>query len=73
MDEHLENYPTLTHGGNGQNHYADIDEVRVCGEGAAGPGSLLQQAWEQYKIPLAMNEVHLNCTHEVRCGRGCRN
>ncbi|WP_254445314.1 family 1 glycosylhydrolase [Anabaena sp. UHCC 0204] len=64
LDENLENYPNWTHGGNGQDEYADIEAVRVCAEGAAGPRTLLQEAWERYKIPLAVTEVHLNCTRE---------
>ncbi|TAF09893.1 MAG: NAD-dependent epimerase/dehydratase family protein [Nostocales cyanobacterium] len=64
LDEHLENYPTWTHGGNGRDEYADIEAVRVCAEGAAGPRSLLKETWERYQIPLAVTEVHLNCTRE---------
>nr|WP_242039866.1 family 1 glycosylhydrolase [Anabaena sphaerica] len=64
LDENLENYPSWTHGGNGRDEYADIEAVRVCAEGAAGPRSLLQEAWERYQIPLAVTEVHLHCTRE---------
>ncbi len=54
MDEHLEKYPTWTHRGNGENHYADIEAVRVFGEGGTGPRSLLQDTWERYRIPLVV-------------------
>ncbi|MBD2571266.1 family 1 glycosylhydrolase [Anabaena lutea] len=64
LDEHLENYPTWTHGGNGQDEYADIEAVRVCAEGIAGHCTLLKEAWERYQIPLAVTEVHLHCTRE---------
>lgn len=64
LDERLENYPACTHGGNGRDEYADIEAVRVCAEGAAGPRTLLKEAWERYNLPLAITEVHVNCTRE---------
>ncbi|MEH2444292.1 MAG: family 1 glycosylhydrolase [Nostoc sp.] len=64
LDENIENYPAWTHGGNGQDKYADVDAVRVCSEGLAGPRSLLLEAWERYNLPLAVTEVHVNCTRE---------
>jgi dTDP-4-dehydrorhamnose reductase len=64
LDENLENYPSWTHGGNGRDFYADIEAVRVCAEGIAGPRTLLKEAWERYQIPLAVTEVHLHCTRE---------
>jgi dTDP-4-dehydrorhamnose reductase len=64
LDERKERYPTSSHGGNGQDEYADIEAVRVCAEGAAGPRNLLLEAWERYKLPLAVTEAHLHCTRE---------
>ncbi|MBE9208883.1 sugar nucleotide-binding protein [Nostoc sp. LEGE 06077] len=64
LDEHLENYPAWTHGGNGWDKYADVDAVRVCAESVAGAYTLLKEAWERYNLPLAVTEVHLNCTRE---------
>jgi dTDP-4-dehydrorhamnose reductase len=64
LDENLENYPAWTHGGNGQEKYADVEAVRVCAEGLAGPRTLLKETWERYKLPLAVTEVHLSCTRE---------
>jgi dTDP-4-dehydrorhamnose reductase len=64
LDEHLEKYPTHFHGGNGQHQYADVEAVRVCGEGIAGHYRLLQETWERYQLPVAVTEVHLCCTRE---------
>lgn len=64
LDENLENYPACTHGGNGRDKYADVEAVRVCAEGLEGPRTLLNEAWERYKLPIAVTEVHLNCTRE---------
>ena len=64
LDERLSRYPTHTHGGNGQHAYADVEAVRVCAEGTAGPRALMREAWERYRLPLAVTEVHLGCTRE---------
>ncbi|WP_445633924.1 family 1 glycosylhydrolase [Nostoc sp. DSM 114161] len=64
LDENLENYPAWTHGGNGRDKYADVEAVRVCAEGLAGPRALLKETWERYKLPIAVTEVHLSCTRE---------
>ncbi len=64
LDERLERYPKSAHGGNGQHAYADVEAVRVCAEGTAGVGKLLQAAWQRYSLPLAVTEVHLGCTRE---------
>ncbi|MEH2039168.1 family 1 glycosylhydrolase [Nostoc sp.] len=64
LDENLENYPAWTHGGNGRDKYADVEAVRVCAEGLAGPRTLLKETWERYKLPFAVTEVHLSCTRE---------
>ncbi|HVF51690.1 MAG TPA: family 1 glycosylhydrolase [Pyrinomonadaceae bacterium] len=64
LDERLARYPARTHGGNGRHRYADVEAVRVCAEGLAGPRALLKEAWERYALPLAMTEAHLGCTRE---------
>ena len=50
--------------GNGRHRYVDVEAVRVCAEGTAGPRVLLRETWERYEIPLAVTEVHLGCTRE---------
>jgi dTDP-4-dehydrorhamnose reductase len=64
LDERVNRYPVSFHGGNGQHEYADVEAVRVCAEGVAGPKVLLREAWERYHLPLAITEVHLGCTRE---------
>ncbi|AFZ57423.1 family 1 glycosylhydrolase [Anabaena sp. PCC 7938] len=64
LDEHTENYPAWTHGGNGRDKYADVEAVRVCAEGVTDPYTLLKETWERYRLPLAVTEVHLSCTRE---------
>lgn len=64
LDERLEHYPVHTHGGNGQQTYADVEAVRVRGAGVEGPRGLLAEAWARYGRPLAVTEAHLGCTRE---------
>ena len=64
LDQRLECYPVSTHGGNGRQRYADVEAVRVCAEGAAGPRVLLRETWERYRSPIAVTEAHLGCTRE---------
>lgn len=64
LDECLQNYPSSSYGGNEQHRYADVEAVRVCAEGLAGPGVLLKETWERYGLAIAVTEVHLGCTRE---------
>jgi dTDP-4-dehydrorhamnose reductase len=64
LDERTSRYPAHFHGGNGRHVYADVEAVRVCAAGAAGARAILSEAWERYRLPLAVTEVHLACTRE---------
>lgn len=64
LDEHLERYPDETWGGNGRHAYADILASRVRTDGAAGPEAILREAWERYRLPIAVTEAHNGCTRE---------
>jgi dTDP-4-dehydrorhamnose reductase len=64
LDERLERYPSRTYGGNSRHRYADVEAVRVCAEGTAGPRALLRETWERYGLPMAVTEVHLGCTRD---------
>ncbi len=64
LDENLQKYPQHVHGGNGRHQYADVEVVRVPYQQKTGPSVLLKEAWERYKLPLAITECHLHCTRE---------
>lgn len=64
LDERLTRYPPLTHGGNEQHSYADVEAVRVCSEGLSGPKAIIREAWDRYHLPMAITEAHLGCTRE---------
>lgn len=62
LDHNTEYYPPCSHGGNGRDNYAD---VAAAGTGyMAGLGSLINEAWERYSLPIAVTECHLNGTVE---------
>jgi len=64
LDERLQQYPRHTHGGNGKMKYADVEAVRSGNVEVSGPKKLLKEAWDRYKMPLALTEVHLYCWRE---------
>jgi dTDP-4-dehydrorhamnose reductase len=64
LDENIENYPVHTHGSNFQHQYADVEAVRTNHSEVLGLRGLLHEAWNYFKIPLAVTEVHLHCTRE---------
>ena len=64
LDTNLHHYPSHTHGGNGLRSYADVEAARVRLDGPADPCDLFLEAWERYRIPLALTEVHHACARE---------
>ena len=64
LDERVEAYPPWSHGGNGTLRYADIEAVRARRAGIVGHRGHLVAAWERYRIPVAITEVHLACTRD---------
>jgi dTDP-4-dehydrorhamnose reductase len=44
--------------------YADVEAVRVRPIQMAGIHGLMTEAWERYHLPIAITEVHLECTRE---------
>lgn len=64
LDHRLHRYPSHTHGGNGVMTYADVECVRVLEPAAPGLGGVLREAWNRYRIPVAVTEVHNGCTRD---------
>lgn len=64
LDEKKHLYPKHTYGGNRKHSYADVEAVRVELDEEIGIKALLKEAWERYKAPLAVTEVHLHCHRE---------
>ncbi len=64
LDDRLDRYPASQHGGNGVIAYADVEAVRVRPRGIVGHEQHLLEAWDRYRIPVAITEAHLGCTRE---------
>jgi len=64
LDGRLNRYPKHTHGGNGKHRYADVEAVRMEMREDWGVKALLREAWERYKKPIAVTEIHLHCHRE---------
>jgi dTDP-4-dehydrorhamnose reductase len=64
LDGRLARYPSHTHGGNGIHAYADVEAVRVHVREETGIEVLLKEAWQRYRKPMAVTEVHLHCHRE---------
>ena len=64
LNENLKNYPEWSHGTNDMHTYADIDALRVKLDKPeslySGHKVLLQEAWDRFKLPLAVTEAHIN-------------
>jgi dTDP-4-dehydrorhamnose reductase len=59
LDHRLDRYPAHTHGSNGRHDYADVESVRVEEATFAEPRRLLREAWQRFRLPLAITEAHL--------------
>lgn len=64
IDENIEKYPPVTHGGNGQHAYADVEAARVALIEQTGPELLIKELWDRFKIPIAITEIQLSATRE---------
>ncbi len=64
LDERTKNFPNCTYGSNGKFIYADVEAVRVKLKEESGAKVLLKEAWERFKIPMVLTEVHMGCTRE---------
>ncbi len=64
LDENIKNYAGYPIGGNKRHRYVDVEAVRVDLDSPNGLKVLMREAWERYKLPLAITEAHLGCTRE---------
>lgn len=64
LDEAQEHYPAWSHGGNDRHRYADVEAVRARGGSFAGHEHVLREAWERYRLPVAITEVHAGASRE---------
>ncbi|HJT52022.1 MAG TPA: sugar nucleotide-binding protein, partial [Nitrosospira sp.] len=64
LDQRIERYPGwhITHYRG--HRFVDIEPVRVLAAPSAGIGPLLAEAWERYRLPLAVTEAHMGASRE---------
>ncbi|HYH00575.1 MAG TPA: sugar nucleotide-binding protein [Terriglobales bacterium] len=64
IDHRIDLYPGLVRGGNGKHTYIDTEAARVRADGMAGSAELLVEAWQRFRVPIAITECHNGCTRE---------
>jgi dTDP-4-dehydrorhamnose reductase len=58
LDDRIERYSAERPGSNGRDTYVDVLAARVLPDSLMGTRGLLGEAWERYRLPLAITEVH---------------
>lgn len=64
LDDRLDNYPPDRHGGNGRDRYVDVEAARTLAEPIGGVAPLLTEAWQRYRLPIAVTEAHIDANRE---------
>lgn len=65
LDHRTELYPGQDAGGNGRDRYVDAEAVRIERlHGRTGIGPRLTEAWQRYRLPMVVSEVHHGCTRD---------
>jgi dTDP-4-dehydrorhamnose reductase len=65
LDHRVDHYPHYHHAGNGKHAYADAEAVRIdFPDGVTGPLARLREAWERYRLPMAVTEAHHGCSRD---------
>ena len=63
LDERTELYPPGFAGGDtGRDPLVDVEAVRVVAADLPGAGAVLREAWQRYRLPVAITEAHLGST-----------
>ncbi len=59
LDQRLKRFAEFNHGDDALPAYADVQAVRVeLPPGLTGPVHRLREAWERYRLPMAVTEAH---------------
>lgn len=64
LDHRIERFAAQDRGDNGVRAYADVPAVRALDPAPPPFATALTDAWQRYRTPLALTEVHLGCTRE---------
>jgi len=59
LDQRIHRFAEFNHSGDAPPRYADVQAVRVAlPPGLTGPVHRLREAWERYRMPMAITEAH---------------
>lgn len=64
LDHRVQRYPSHLCGGNLDRRFVDTEAVRVLDPPPPGLRGVLREAWQRYRLPLAITEVHNGCTRD---------
>lgn len=64
LDDRIDLYKASERGGNGRHQYADVATASIPEVEMTGIEVLLKEAWNRYRVPLAVTECHIGCTRE---------
>jgi len=64
LDHRVDRYPAHHVGSYRDIHCADIETPRAFAEPTPGISPLLIEAWQRYRIPLAITEAHIDAHRE---------
>jgi dTDP-4-dehydrorhamnose reductase len=64
LDHNYKAFPKHMRGGNKRHSYVDLEAARVNIKQPHGAKVLLKEAWDRYRQPIAITEVHLHCHRE---------
>lgn len=64
LDHRISRYPASSIGSNAHQKFADVEAVRALSTPLNGVKHALSEAWDRYKIPVALTECHNGCTRE---------
>jgi dTDP-4-dehydrorhamnose reductase len=61
LDPNIKAYPAHLWGGNHRHKYVDTEAIRVRHDNPSGLSVLLTEAWERFRLPIAVTEAFLSC------------
>lgn len=65
LDHRVAMYPGVQQNTSGARAYVDVEAVRVeLPPAQIGPEARLREAWERYRLPLAVTEAHHGCSRD---------
>jgi dTDP-4-dehydrorhamnose reductase len=64
LDHQIERYDPRMWSRDEGHEYVDLEAMRIVLEGPRGLEALLREAWQRYRIPLAVTEVHNGSTRD---------